>query len=247
VLSKAILKILFGAICLAYFPFGSMQVLAEGQSQSVGCSKGHSDAVPPFPFDVGDGNDYGQRRRELTVPSKCQCDGNDCTPCAIVVGFHGYSETGTSNHSWKSRLEPKGEAVGFISLYPTGDLTESNYFNWAALKKRRSRLRRNWAVPSCQDPGDGCLLMDGIPCDWCGSNVEDGVISTQREIDFTLAIIKWTMENHCVDPEQIFGTGFSNGGLLAHLLAPTSVGPKPQSEYPSFCASYLAKICSTGG
>jgi hypothetical protein len=63
----------------------------------------------------------------------------------------------------KSRLEPKGEAVGFISLYPTGDLAETNYVNWGALKKRRSRLRQNWAVPSCQDPKDGCLLMDGTP------------------------------------------------------------------------------------
>ena len=27
------------------------------------------------------------------------------------------------------------------------------------------------------------------------------------------------MENHCVDPEQMFGTGFSNVGLLGHLLA----------------------------
>ena len=90
------------------------KVVAEGKPGSLGCSRGDSDAAPPFPFDVG--------------------DGNDCTPCAIVVGYHGYSETGTSNHSWKSRLEPKGEAVGFISLYPTGDLTESNYFNWAALK-----------------------------------------------------------------------------------------------------------------
>jgi len=61
----------------------------------------------------------------------------------IVVGYHGYSETGTSNHGSKSRLEPKGEAVGFISLYPTGDLTETNYMNWGALKKRSSRLRQN--------------------------------------------------------------------------------------------------------
>ena len=119
----------------------------------------------------------------------------------LLWAIHGYSETGTSKHSWKSRLEPKGEAAGFISLYQTGDLTETNYMNWGALKKRRSRLRQNWAVPSCQDPEDGCLLKDGIPCDWCGSNIEDDAISTQREIDFTRAIIKWTMENHCVDPE----------------------------------------------
>ena len=211
--------IVSAVICMMFLLVWSGLAAAEGQQKSLGCSTGDSGVVPPFPFDVGDGNDYGQRRLELTVPSRCQCDGKDCTPCAIVVGYHGYSETGTSNHSWKSRLEPKGEAVGFISLYPTGDLTETNYFNWGALKKRRSRLRQNWAVPSCQDPGDGCLLMDGIPCDWCGSNTEDDAISTQREIDFTRAIIKWTMKNHCVDPEQIFGTGFSNGGLLAHLLA----------------------------
>lgn len=148
------------------------KVVAEGKPGSLGCSRGDSDAAPPFPFDVGDGNDYGQCKLQLTVPSKCQCDGNDCTPCAIVVGYHGYSETGTSNHSWKSRLEPKGEAVDFISLYPTGDLTESNYFNWTALKKRRSRLRQNWAVPSCQDPEDGCFLMDDIPCDLCAPTLK---------------------------------------------------------------------------
>jgi len=75
-------------------------------------------------------------------------------------------------------------------LYPTGDLTETNYFNWDALKKRLSRLRQNWAVASCQNPEDGYFLMDGIPCDWCGSNIEDAVISIQKEIYFTRAIIK---------------------------------------------------------
>ena len=206
-------------IVIALLLVWSTVAVPDGQQKSAGCSKEYSSSPPPFPFTVGDGNDYGQRRLELTVPSKCQCDSNECSPCAIVIGYHGYSETGTSNYSWKSRLEPKGEAVGFISLYPTGDLTESNYMNWGALKKRRSRLRQNWSVPSCQDPEDGCLLMDGIPCDWCGSNTEDDAISTQREIDFTRAIIEWTMENYCVDPDQIFGTGFSIGGLLAHHLA----------------------------
>ena len=185
----------------------------------MGCTTGDSGIEPPFPFDIGDGNDYGQRKLELTVPDKCRCDGSNCTPCPVVVGYHGYGESGTSKHSWKRRLEPKGEAVGFISLYPTGDMTETNYFNWGALKKRRSRTRQNWAVPSCQAVDDGCLLVDGIPCDWCGSNSEDDEISTRREIDFTLAIIQWTMDHYCVDPEQIFATGFSNGGLMSYLLS----------------------------
>jgi len=98
-LPKSILKFLIGAVCLVYFPFGSTPGFAEGQARSAGCSKGDSSAARPLPFDVGDGNNYGQHRLELTVPSKCQCDDNECTPCAIVVGYHGYSETGTSNHS----------------------------------------------------------------------------------------------------------------------------------------------------
>jgi len=182
------------------------------ETMSLGCVTGDSGEEPPKPFDVGDGNNYGSRVLELTVPEQCQCDpsDSDCTPCPIVVGYHGYDQTGSSPNSWKSRLEPKGAAVGFISLYPTGDVTPTNYAFGPAT---------NWAVPSCQDPGDGCLGIDGIACDWCGDITEDDTVSTQREIDFTKAIVKWTMDNHCVDPGQIFATGYSNGGLWSHELA----------------------------
>jgi len=203
------------SIAIIFFLLPTFAVASQ-DGESLGCSVTDSGATPPYPFNVGDGNDYGKRKLELTVPERCRCDGKDCTPCPIVVGYHGYGQNGSS---WKSRLTPKGEAVGFISVYPTGDTTETNYFNWGPLKKRRIRLRENWAVPSCQDVSDGCLQVDGIPCDWCGSNTEDDEISTQREIDFTRAIIQWTMDHHCVNPDQIFGTGFSNGGLMSHLLA----------------------------
>jgi len=183
------------------------------EKRSLGCVTGDSGELPPFPFDVGDGNNYGDRRLELTVPDQCKCDpsAQDCIPCPIVVGFHGYGQTGSGPNSWKSRLEGKGAAVGFISLYPTGDKTPNSY--------DPSGSSPNWAVPSCQDPNDGCLLLDDISCDWCGDWNEDDAVSTQREIDFTRAIVKWTMDNHCVDPGQIFATGFSNGGLWSHTLA----------------------------
>jgi hypothetical protein len=100
--------------------------------------------------------------------------------------------------------------VGFISLYPTGDKTDTSYL-WD--------FQPNWAVPSCQDPNDGCLGIEDIACDWCGDIIEDNAVSSQREIDFVRAIIKWTMDNHCVDPTQIFATGYSNGGLMVHELA----------------------------
>ena len=178
------------------------------ETMSLGCVTGDSGENPPFPFNVGDGNDYGDRVLELTVPRQCKCDGlgDNCTPCPIVVGFHGYGEDG---YTWKYRLDPKGKAVGFISLYPTGDMTSNSY--------TPSGTDPNWAVPSCQDPYDGCI--DVGSCDWCGDITEDDAVSTQREIEFTRAIVKWTMDNRCVDPGQIFGTGFSNGALWAHTLA----------------------------
>ncbi len=170
-----------------------------------------SGAVPPIPFDVGDGNDYGGRILELTVPEQCRCDGSDCTPCPMIVGFHGYGQTGSGPDSWKSRLEPKGAAAGFISLYPTGDNTVPHSYGGG--------MSPNWAVPSCMVPGDGCLLDAAIPCDWCGNIEEDNETSLQREIDFTKAIVKWTMDNYCVDPQQIFATGYSNGAMWVHTLA----------------------------
>ena len=138
-------------IAVIFFLSSTFAVAGEGR-ESLGCSIADSGSIPPYPFDVGDDNNYGKRKLELTVPERCRCDGEDCTPCPIVVGYHGYGQNGSS---WKSRLVSKGEAVGFISVYPTGDSTETNYFNWGALKKRRSRLRQNWAVPSCQDVNDG--------------------------------------------------------------------------------------------
>lgn len=182
-----------------------------GVAQQLAACHADSGAAPPAPFEVADGNDYGGRILELTVPEQCECDGTDCTPCPIVIGFHGYGETGSSPDSWQSRLEAKGAAAGFISLYPTGDnTTPSSYYGG---------MQANWAVPSCMDPSDGCLLEDKIPCDWCGNIEEDDDISLQREIDFTLAIIEWTSENYCVDSEQIFAAGFSNGALWTHTLA----------------------------
>jgi dienelactone hydrolase len=181
------------------------------ETMSLGCVTGDTGEDPPYPFDIGDKNDYGDRVLDLTVPEQCECDpsDSDCTPCPIVVGFHGYGQTGTSPNSWQSRLEPKGAAAGFISLYPTGDMTPNSY--------TPSGTDPNWAVPSCQDPNDGCLEEEN--CDWCGDWNEDNAVSTQREIDFTRAIVKWTMDNHCVDPKQIFATGYSNGGLWSHELA----------------------------
>jgi hypothetical protein len=183
--------------------------LSPCHQRSAGCITGDSGAAPPVPFDVGDGNDYGERVLGITVPRQCECDGTDCTPCPIVVGFHGHGQDGSS---WRWRLEPKGRSVGFISLYPTGDKTPNTY--------DPSGASPNWAAPSCLDPEDGCQgNASGTACDWCGESNEEGAVSTQREIDFTRAILKWTMDNYCVDPGQLFATGYSNGGLWVHELA----------------------------
>jgi len=48
------------------------------EQMSLACVSGDTDAVPSSPFDVGDGNDYGGRELGFTVPTQCECDGNDC-------------------------------------------------------------------------------------------------------------------------------------------------------------------------
>jgi poly(3-hydroxybutyrate) depolymerase len=188
-----------------------LSLMQPAMAEVESACKADTGNAPPIPFDVGDGNDYGGRVLELTVPEQCQCSGEDCTPCPVVVGFHGYGETGSGPASWKSRLEPKGAAAGFISLYPTGDNTVPHTYGGG--------FNPNWAAPSCMTPTDGCLLDANLNCDWCGNVEEDNDISLQREIDFTNAIVKWTMDNYCVDPEQLFASGFSNGGLWVHTLA----------------------------
>jgi hypothetical protein len=62
---------------------------------------------------------------------------------------------------------------------------------------------------------------------------EDDAVSTQREINFTRAIIKWTMDNHCVDPRQLFATGYSNGALWTHELA---MNPATSDLFKAFVA-----------
>ncbi len=204
------------AVCtmVLVFLLGPAPAVAKqtpSETKSPGCFTGDSVEAPPVPFDVDDGNNYGSRRLELTVPEDCECNPAkaDCTPCPIVVGFQGFGQDGSF---WKERLEPKGEAVGFISLYPTGDITDTGYL-WD--------FQANWAVPSCQYPDDGCLGIEDIPCDWCGdiTDEEDAISTSQREINFVKDIVQWTMDNHCVDPGQIFATGYSNGGLMVHELA----------------------------
>jgi hypothetical protein len=196
------------AVCtmVLVFLLGPAHAVAE-KTRSEGCVNGDPVDIPD-PF-VYDGKSYGSRRLELTVPEQCRCNPSEaeCTPCPIVIGFHGFGQDGSF---WKERLEPKGAAVGFISLYPTGDITDTGYL-WD--------FQPNWAVPSCQYPDDGCLGIEDIPCDWCGDTNEDEETSSLREIDFVKAIVQWTKENYCVDPGQIFATGYSNGGLMVHTLA----------------------------
>jgi hypothetical protein len=42
------------------------------ETMSLGCVVGDSGELPPFPFDVDDGNDYGDRVLELTVPPQSE-------------------------------------------------------------------------------------------------------------------------------------------------------------------------------
>ena len=76
--------LLHASIAIIFFLLPTFAVGSQ-DGESLGCSVTDFGAVPPYPFKVGDGNDYGKRKLELTVPERCRCDGKDCTPCMLYI------------------------------------------------------------------------------------------------------------------------------------------------------------------
>jgi len=98
------------------------KVVAEGKPGSLGCSRGDSAAAPPFPFDVGDGNEYGQRKLELTVPSKCQCDGGERGDDWVTVGIG--ATHARSGREWVGGADPGTGGTDPMDIM-------SRFFQWS--------------------------------------------------------------------------------------------------------------------
>lgn len=64
------------------------------------------------------------------------------------------------------------------------------------------------------------LLPDGFKTSWnAGSCCKPAARFNVNDVGFISALVERVSGEYCVDPAQVFATGFSNGAMLAHRLA----------------------------
>ncbi len=77
------------------------------EMMSLGCVVGDSGEAPPFPFDIGDGNDYRARVFALTVPEKSMCNPSE-SDCTIVPSWLDFMDMEKTEVLGKNVWNPKG-------------------------------------------------------------------------------------------------------------------------------------------
>jgi polyhydroxybutyrate depolymerase len=87
-----------------------------------------------------------------------------------------------------SRMSPKADQEGFIVVYPNGTDGTNN---------DRFNGSFYWNVGYC-----------------CGPAIRAGV----NDVGFIWALIEKLEKSYKIDPKRIYVTGFSNGGMMSHLL-----------------------------
>jgi polyhydroxybutyrate depolymerase len=111
-------------------------------------------------------------------------------PAPLVFAFHGGGQSASAFEGF-AHLQPKADASGFILVEPEGTI---------ALPGLSPGTLDVWNAGNC------CELAAEI-----NTNVDD--------VGFVRAMIDAIGQRVCIDPNRIFATGFSNGGMLAHRLA----------------------------
>jgi polyhydroxybutyrate depolymerase len=163
-------------------------------------------------------------------------------PVPLLVDFHGYS----SNPHYVNLLENSTIAADkykWILALPYG----------TASKDSPTCCPAGTSKEDCEggqvlDKGNPCCFNAGTCCGTCGLRKTD-------DIAFTELIVEHLVEKACVNPKNVFATGFSNGGMmtnrvgceLSHLfkgIAPhagniktSSCKPTTPVSWVSFCGS----------
>lgn len=141
----------------------------------------------------------------------------------LVLAFHGFGDS-----PWYSNLlfdfSQHIDRYGWVGILPFGlNETMNNGLDGVGA-----------CCPSdCQ--GECCMNTPSLrrkgptACGWRDN---------KKDVQFVEAMIKWTTENSCVDPEKVFAMGFSMGGIFVNYLACHSShlirGFAPVSGNPGF-------------
>jgi len=149
-----------------------------------------------------------QRTHRLTIPT----DYDKNSPSPLFLYFHGW---GGNHESCGNKCQSKAADRGFVSVAMTG-YGPTNYNSW---NHGGSSSSPGPAGATCtpSTPGycnkyssSGCDCSDADNCWWttCFDSVQQ-----------TLAILDEVEQNLCVDLDQIWAVGCSNGGMFTFELA----------------------------
>lgn len=201
-----------------------------GQAASDGCSTGQ----PNGDNLLGNGThtlifEGISRSFRLSVPEQ----GSASTPRPMILMFHGWG--GDENEFLQSDLVVREASQrGYILVAPTGLGSGSPDYSLNSWSFRGSTTGID---------GDGGVGVAGSICDYqvtqdynyasCSGVAQNSCAWSQcqqSDVEFTLSLIKHVSDRLCVDENNVFATGGSNGGMFTWEL-----GQNPASA-PTFRA-----------
>eukprot|EP00435_Cladocopium_sp_Y103_P049124 s755_g14.t1 len=143
-----------------------------------------------------------QRQFLLVVPEEYA--GSKTSGVPLVLGFHGFSDS-----PWYLDLfmdfSKHISRYGWLGVLPFG--------------LNQSKTNGLDGVDACcpqECLGECCMntpklrQKDDTACGWKDN---------EMDMRFVQAILRWTTQNSCADPDKVFATGFSNGGVFVNYLA----------------------------
>jgi len=151
-----------------------------------------------------------QRKHRLTIPINYSKDQN--SPSPVLLYFHGW---GGDYTSCGKRCQSEAADRGFVSVAMTG-YGPKNYNSW----------RHGGSASSPGPKGPTCTTTVRSYCDkysnsGCDCSNADNCWWTTcfDSVQQTLAILDEVEQNLCVDLDQIWAAGCSNGGMFTFELA----------------------------
>jgi len=165
----------------------------------------------------GESNDFTRnvpgtqsRTHRLTIPDNYGTIDNPPSP--LVLYFHGW---GGNHRSCGSRCESDAASRGFISV----SLTGYGPTNWNSWNFGGSSSSPGPQGPTCTQQTNGyCDEYSNSGCD-CSTADNCWWTTCWDSVGQTLAVLDEVEQDLCVDLDQIWAVGCSNGGMFTFELA----------------------------
>jgi len=194
-------------------------VSTDAVNPSVGCKNPPSDGQLGFGLQAGQWTDFDrelpgtqERTHRLYLPTNYALAGVELPP-PLLLYFHGW---GGSHESCGDRCQSDASGHGFVTVTMTG-YGPSDYHSW---KHGGSSDSPGPLGPTCDEPNTNgyCDKYEDSGCD-CSLADRCSWTTCFDSVEQVLAILDEVEESVCVDLDQIWAVGCSNGGMFTFELA----------------------------